>query len=115
MEIRRTCAGYPSIGVEGMTITTAELARLRAIAEADKEGADGKAWDEAITPDTVIALCDKVEQLEQEATWLAKAAEMGGCNNFAVCRRCPMGDKRIKRCYWKDMREAAREAVEEGR
>lgn len=38
-------------------ITTEELARCRAIAEADKNGADGKAWDEAITPDIVIALC----------------------------------------------------------
>ena len=42
-------------------ITTEELARIRAIAEADKEGADGKAWDEAITPDTVIALCRELE------------------------------------------------------
>lgn len=32
-------------------ITPEELARIRAIAEADKNGADGKAWDEAITPD----------------------------------------------------------------
>lgn len=43
-------------------ITTEELARIRAIAEADKEGADGKAWDEAITPDTVIALCKCIEK-----------------------------------------------------
>lgn len=42
-------------------ITTEELARMRAIAEADKNGADGKAWDEAITPDIVIALCDRIE------------------------------------------------------
>lgn len=28
-------------------ITTEELARIRAIAESDKAGADGKAWDEA--------------------------------------------------------------------
>ena len=42
-------------------ITPEELARIRAIAEADKNGADGKAWDEAITPDIVIALCDRIE------------------------------------------------------
>ena len=47
-------------------ITTEELARIRAIAEADKNGADGKAWDEAITPDTVIALCDRIEE-QQDA------------------------------------------------
>ena len=47
-------------------ITTEELARIRAIAEADKNGADGKAWDEAITPDTVIALCDRIEK-QQDA------------------------------------------------
>jgi hypothetical protein len=47
-------------------ITLAELARIRAIAEADKNGADGKAWDEAITPDTVIALCDRIEK-QQDA------------------------------------------------
>ena len=43
-------------------ITTEELARIRAIAEADRDGADGKAWDEAITPDTVMALCDRIEK-----------------------------------------------------
>lgn len=49
-----------------MTITTEELARIRDIAEADRNGADGKAWDEAITPDTVIALCDIVEALKEK-------------------------------------------------
>ena len=49
-----------------MTITTEELASIRAIAEADKNGADGKAWDEAITPDIVIALCDRIEE-QQDA------------------------------------------------
>ena len=43
-------------------ITPEELARIRAIAEADKNGADGKAWDEAITPDIVIELCDRIEK-----------------------------------------------------
>lgn len=46
-----------------MNITAEKLAYIRAIAEADKNGADGKAWDEAITPDTVIALCDKAEKM----------------------------------------------------
>ena len=49
-----------------MTITTEELASIRAIAEADKNGADGMAWDEAITPDIVIALCDRIEE-QQDA------------------------------------------------
>lgn len=49
-----------------MTITPEELARIRAIAEADKNGADGKAWDEAITPDIVIALCDRIEKQQGE-------------------------------------------------
>ena len=54
----------------------------------------------------------QLERLEREADWLARAAEMGGCNNTIVCDRCPNGDKRLKRCYGKDMRAAAREAVE---
>ena len=41
-------------------ITTEELARIRAIAEAGKNGADGKAWGEAITPD--IVMCDRIEK-----------------------------------------------------
>lgn len=56
-----------------MTIITEELARIRAIAEADKEGVDGKAWDETITPDTVIALCDEMlslwNALPRAMTW----------------------------------------------
>lgn len=43
-------------------ITTEELARIRAIAEADKNGADGKDWDETVTPDVVITLCDMAMQ-----------------------------------------------------
>lgn len=50
-----------------MTITPEQISRLRAIAEVDMNGADGKAWDEAITPEIVIALCDKVERLDKEA------------------------------------------------
>lgn len=126
-------------------ITTEELARIRAIAEADKEGADGKAWDEAITPDTVIALCRELELARKHAVTMSEVAAAawggeipsplpghahmteeefsesyncpwcGGCNNAIVCVRCPNADKRLKRCYGKDVREAAREAVEEGR
>lgn len=55
-------------------ITTAELARIRAIAEADRDGADGKAWDEAITPNTVIALCDRIEK-QQDALNLVELRE----------------------------------------
>ena len=54
-------------------ITLEELARIRAIAEADKNGADGKAWDEAITPDIVIALCDRIEK-QQDALNLVDMA-----------------------------------------
>lgn len=54
-------------------ITTEELARIRAIAEADRDGADGKAWEEAITPDTVIALCDRIEK-QQDALNLVDMA-----------------------------------------
>ncbi|WP_306539348.1 hypothetical protein [Bilophila wadsworthia] len=54
-------------------ITTEELARIRAIAEADRDGADGKAWDEAITPDTVMALCDRIEK-QQDALNLVDMA-----------------------------------------
>lgn len=63
-----------------MTITTEELARIRAIAEADKEGADGKAWDEAITPDTVIALCRELELARKHAVTMSEvaAAAWGG-------------------------------------
>ncbi len=56
-----------------MTITTEELASIRAIAEADRDGADGKAWDEAITPDTVMALCDRIEK-QQDALNLVDMA-----------------------------------------
>lgn len=63
-----------------MTITTKELARIRAIAEDDKNGADGKAWDEAITPDTVIALCRELELARKHAVTMSEvaAAAWGG-------------------------------------
>lgn len=81
-------------------ITTEELARIRVIAEADRDGADGKAWDEAITPDTVIALCDKVECLEQANLWIAVIAFNGTARNYESLH---------------GLIEAAREAVDEGR
>lgn len=46
-----------------MTITPKDITPLHAVAEADKAGADGKAWDEAITPEVVIALCDEMLSL----------------------------------------------------
>ena len=63
-----------------MTITTEEFARIRAIAEDDKNGADGKAWDEAITPDTVIALCRELELARKHAVTMSEvaAAAWGG-------------------------------------
>lgn len=85
-----------------MIITPEDIARLRAIAEADMNGADGKAWDEAVTPEVVIALCDKVERLDKEAEWLAKALVerghiLGSTGNINLYRP------------WRD---AARKAVE---
>lgn len=57
-----------------MSITTEELARIRAIAEADRDGADGKAWDETITPDTVIALCRELEIARKHAVTMSEVA-----------------------------------------
>ena len=65
-----------------MNITTEEITCIRFIAEADKNGAEGKAWDEAITPDTVIALCDKVECLEQANLWIAVVAFNGTASDY---------------------------------
>lgn len=57
-----------------MTLTTEEdIARIRSVAEADKAGADGKDWDETVTPDIVIALCDRIEK-QQEALNLVDMA-----------------------------------------
>lgn len=47
-----------------MNLTIADIAYIRSIAEADKAGVDDKAWDETVTPDVVIAMCDKIESLE---------------------------------------------------
>lgn len=97
-----------------MTITTKELASIRTAAIGNMLG-DSKELDGMGPAVTIFRLCRELERLEREADWLARAAEMGGCNNTIVCDRCPNGDKRLKRCYGKDMRAAAREAVEEGR
>ena len=121
-----------------MNITTEELARIRAIAEADKEGADGKAWDEAITPDTMIALCRELElarkhavtmsevaaakqvkaqleRLDREVDWLATKLNeiVSPCRTLHPCEGSPScnypdGEPRC----WRN--KAAREAVEEG-
>lgn len=56
-----------------MTLTASDIAHIRAVAEADKAGEDGKAWDEAITPDIVIALCDRIEK-QQDALNLVDMA-----------------------------------------
>jgi len=49
-----------------MNITAEEISRIRAVAEDDKAGADGAAWDKTVTPDVVIALCDKARELEEK-------------------------------------------------
>ena len=63
-----------------MIITFEKLARIRDIAEADRDGADGKAWYEAITPDTVIALCRELELARKHAVTMSEvaAAAWGG-------------------------------------
>lgn len=90
-------------------ITTAELARIRAIAEADKNGADGKAWDEAITPDTVIALCDRIKRLEKEANYLAE----GYTTAVKLFHECPLGNNLCRKVSCMEcMREFARSTLE---
>lgn len=93
-----------------MTITTEELARIRSAAVGDMLG-DSKALDQMGPAATIFRLCRELERLDREADWLAKAAEAGGCNNSRVCSLCPNGYE--NRCYGKNMRTAAREAVEE--
>lgn len=97
-----------------MSISKEELALIRSAAVGDMLG-DSKALNEMGPSAVIFRLCRELERMGREADWLAKAAEMGGCNNAIVCVRCPNADKRLKRCYGKDMREAAREAVKEGR
>lgn len=45
-------------------LTSEDIIAIRAIAVADRDGADGKAWDEVITPDTVISMCDYIQALK---------------------------------------------------
>lgn len=72
-----------------MTITLDHISRLRSIAEADMNGADGKAWDEAITPDTMIALCEAFIRLEKEKDWfVTKLAETNQYCPFPEGYRC---------------------------
>ena len=93
-------------------ITTEELDYIRAIAEADKNGADGKAWDEAITPDIVIALCDRIKRLEKEANYLAE----GYTTAVDLFHECPLGNNLCRKVSCMEcMRESARKAVEEAR
>lgn len=63
-----------------MTLTASDIAHIRAVAEADKAGEDGKAWDEAITPDIVIALCRELELARKHAVTMSEvaAAAWGG-------------------------------------
>ena len=56
-------------------------------------------------------VAERVELLGKEADWLANAAENGGCLSGEVCPRCPNGYHERKRCYGKDMRLAAHDAV----
>lgn len=97
-------------GAERM-ITTEELARIRSAAIGDMLG-DSKELDKLGPAAIIFRLCRELERLDREADWLAKAAEAGGCSNSRVCSFCPNGYE--NRCYGKDMRTAARDAVEEG-
>lgn len=56
-------------------------------------------------------VAERVELLGKEADWLANAAENGGCLSGEVCPRCPNGHHERKRCYGRDMRLAAHDAV----
>lgn len=95
-------------------ISSEELVRLRTIAEADMNGADGKAWDEAVNPEVVIALCNKVERLDKEVEWLATklnniaspCSTLLPCEGSFTCNR-PEGSPY---CW---IKKAEREAVEE--
>lgn len=95
-----------------MTLTASDIAHIRAVAEADKAGEDGKAWDEAITPDIVIALCDRIKRLEKEANYLAE----GYTTAVDLFHECPLGNNLCRKVSCMEcMRESARKAVEEAR
>ena len=92
-----------------MSITTGELARIRAAAVGDMLG-DSKAHDEMGPAATVFRLCQEIKRLEQEADvlsiWLANAYIdidlLPNIDSGAMNPPLP-----------EDVREAAREAVEE--
>lgn len=91
-----------------MTITPAELARIRSAAVGDMLG-DSKALDEMGPSAVIFRLCRELERLEQEANvlsiWLANAYIdidlMPDIDSGAMNPPLP-----------EDVREAAREAVE---
>ena len=92
-----------------MSITTGDLARIRAAAVGDMLG-DSKALDEMGPAATVFRLCQEIKRLEQEADvlsiWLANAYIdidlLPNIDSGAMNPPLP-----------EDVREAAREAVEE--
>lgn len=81
-------------------ITTEELAHIRAIAEADKEGADGKAWDEAITPDTVIALCRELELARKHAVTMSEVAAAALWNALPRAMTWTTEQPKVPGWYW---------------
>lgn len=81
-----------------MSITTGELARIRAAAVGDMLG-DSKALDEMGPAATVFRLCQEIKRLEREANWLAIIAFDGTAGLYDYPER---------------LVEAAREAVGEG-
>lgn len=97
-----------------MTITTEELARIRSAAIGDMLGDPG-ALDEMGSPSIVFRLCRELERLELEADWLAtKLNEIASpCRTLHPCEGSPSCNypDGEPRCW----RDAAHEAVEEGR
>ena len=95
-----------------MSITTEELARIRAAAVGDMLG-DSKALDEMGAAATIFRLCRELERLDREAEWLAH----GYTNAVDLLGMCPrnvdMSKCRDSSCM-ECMRESARKAVEEG-
>ena len=97
-----------------MTITTEELARIRAAAIGDMLGDPGE-LDKMGPAATVFRLCRELERLDREADWLAtKLNEIASpCRTLHPCEGSPScnypdGEPRC----WRDV---AHKAVEEGR
>lgn len=96
-----------------MTITTEELASIRAAAIGDMLGDPGE-LDKMGPAATVFRLCRELERLEREADWLAHGYTnavdlLGMCPRNVDMSKCQ--DSSCMEC----MRETARKAVEEGR